>query len=87
MFLLVSGCHAGAHPDGLQLRAPAWRLHTFLYKQFSAAVIDLNLGESLFILSTFFSQFLHVIYWRVLIFISIDFEWPDTENQQYAITS
>ena len=30
-----------------------------------------------------FSQILDVIYWAVLIFILIYFEWRDTENQQY----
>ena len=54
MFLLVSGCHVGAHP--------AWRLHTNLYK-FGEKVsphifhkkncCDLNVGESLCIFTFF----------------------------------
>ena len=32
----------------------------------------------------FISQFLDFIYWTVLIFILIYFEWRDTENQQYV---
>ena len=31
----------------------------------------------------FISQILNFIYWTVLIFILIYFEWRDTENQQY----
>ena len=34
-------------------------------------------------LPSFFSQILDFIYWTVLIFILIYFEWRDTENQQY----
>ena len=30
------------------------------------------------------SQILDFIYWTVLIFILIYFEWRDTENQQYS---
>ena len=33
-------------------------------------------------LPSFFSQILDFIYWKVLKFISIYFEWRDTENQQ-----
>ena len=34
-------------------------------------------------LLSFFSQILNFIYWTVLIFISIYFEWLDPENQRY----
>ena len=34
-------------------------------------------------LLSFFSQILDLIYWTVLIFISVYFEWRDTENQRY----
>ena len=59
MFLLVSGRHVGAHPDG---HAPTWRLHTNLYKSGGKAsphimhkknCCDLNLGESVCIVSFF----------------------------------
>ena len=33
-------------------------------------------------LPSFFSQNLDFVYWTVLIFILIHFEWRDTENQQ-----
>jgi len=33
-------------------------------------------------LLSFISQILDLIYWTVLIFILIYFEWRDTENQQ-----
>ena len=72
--------------------APAWRLHTNLYK-FGENVsphiyhkkncCDLNLGES-FCISTFFLfpdsrlNLLNGFYFFILIY----FEWRDTENQQ-----
>ena len=34
-------------------------------------------------LLSFFSQIQDLIYWTVLIFISVYFEWLDTENQRY----
>jgi len=46
---------------------------------------DLNLGEGLCIFTPpFISQILDFIYWTVLIFILIYFEWRDTENQQLS---
>ena len=36
-------------------------------------------------LPPFISQILDFIYWMVLIFILIYFEWRDTENQQYVL--
>ena len=33
----------------------------------------------------FISQILDFIYWTVLIFILIYFEWRDTENQQFLV--
>ena len=33
---------------------------------------------------SFYFQILDLIYWTVLIFILIYFEWRDTENQQYV---
>ena len=116
MFLLVSGRHVGAHPDGLPTSfagstplsrwpfwkrsrpwergwwAPAWRLHTNVYKIWvkkflrksclrkSAVTWILAWGFEHF--PYFFSQITEFIYWTVLIFISIYFK--NTENQQYA---
>ena len=35
-------------------------------------------------LPSFFSRILEFIHWTVLVFISIYFEWRDTENQQFV---
>ena len=83
MFLLVSGRHVGAHPDGHQ---HGWLLHTNLYKFGGKAsphilqkknCCDLNLGKSLCIVTFFlFSDSgLHLL--------NTYFEWRDTENQQF----
>ena len=69
--------------------APTWRLHTNLYKFGEKAspyilqkknCFDLNLGESLCIVTFLFSDSgLHLVN-------SFDFyfEWRDTEDQQYV---
>ena len=71
--------------------APAWRLHTNLYKFEKSFLcisclrnIDMTriLVRGFAYLPSFVSQILDFIYWRVLIFISICFKWRDTENQQ-----
>ena len=58
--------------------APTWRLHTKLYKfgwntfPNNARMnyrTDLNLGEVVYISSSFISQFFYLIYWMVTIFI------------------
>ena len=60
--------------------APAWRLHTNLYKLGKTSRIrDILLARIL----AFISQIPDFIYLTVLILILIYFEWQDTENQKY----
>ena len=44
---------------------------------------DLYLGQGLCIFTSFHFYIPNFIFWTVLIFILIYFEWRDTENQQY----
>ena len=70
--------------------APAWRLHTNLGKTFRRISRIRNillawiLARVFVYLPPFISQIPDFIYWTVLIFILIYFEWCDTENQQSA---
>ena len=75
--------------------APAWRLHTDLYKFRSLGKTFLRISRIRNIPLTwilarvfvyvppFISQILHFICWKFLIFILVYFEWRDTKNQQY----
>ena len=87
MFLLVSGRHVGAHPDGLQhgvsiqisLKFGKIFLRISCLRQIAVTWI---LARGFAYLPSSFSQILNFIYWKALIFISIYFELRDTENQQ-----
>ena len=74
--------------------APAWRLHTicinlgktfFRISRIRNILLTWILARVFVHLPPFISQIPSVIYWTVLIFILIYFEWHYTENQQYAI--
>ena len=89
MFLLVSGAMSELFSDGLQrgvsIQIPINLGKTFLRISCLAKIsMILILARGFLYLSSFFSQFLDFIYWTVLIFTSISFEWRDTENQQSA---
>ena len=85
MFLLVSGRHVGAHPDGHQHGGPI-QISINLGKTFSPHILhkkncyDLKLGESLCIFTFFLlsESGLHLLNG-----FDFYFEWRDTENQQY----
>ena len=87
MFLLVSVRHVGAHPGGHQygvsLQIPLNLSKTF-FSDISIRNIPLTriLARVFAYLPPLISQILALNYWTVLILISIDFEWRDTENQQ-----
>ena len=59
MFLLVSGRHVGAHPDGHQHGVSIQNLYKFAGEKASPHILhkknccDLNLGESRFIVTFF----------------------------------
>ena len=89
MFLLVSGRHVGAHTDGHQ-HSVSIQISINLGKIFlrisriRKTVVTRILARVFAYLLSFISQILDLIYWTVLIFILIYFEWHDTENQQFA---
>ena len=66
------------HQQGLSVQVSTSK-YKYKYPKYSS---DLNLGEGLYNVSPFISQILDFIYWTVLIFILIYFEWRDTENHQ-----
>ena len=87
MFLLVSVRHVGAHPDELQ-HGVSIQSSINLGKTFPR-ISRIRIIPSTQILARVFvylppliSQILDFICRMVLIFISIYFEWRDTENQQ-----
>ena len=88
MFLLVSGRHVGAHPDGHQ-HGVSTQISIKLGKKFlriscvRKTVVTWILARVFVYLPSFCSQFLDFVYWRILILILIYFEWRDTENQQF----
>ena len=88
MFLLVSFRHVGAHPGGHQ-HGVSIQISINLGKTFLRISRIRNipltwiLARVFVYVPPFISQILDFIYWTVLIFILIYFEWRDTENQQY----
>ena len=88
MFLLVSVRHVGAHPGGHQ-HGVSIQISINLGKTFLRISRIRNipltwiLARVFVYVPPFISQILDFIYWTVLIFILIYFEWCDTQNQQY----
>ena len=88
MFLLISGRHVGAHPDGHQHGVPiqiSINLGKTFLRIFRIWKIALAwiLAMVFAYLNPFISLILDFIYWTVLIYILVSFEWRDTENQQF----
>ena len=86
MFLLVSVRHVGAHPGGHQ-HGVSIQISINLGKTFLriSRIRNIPLAwilANLVYLPPFISQIPDLIYWTVLIFILIYFEWRDNENQQ-----
>ena len=88
MFLLVSVRHVGVHPGELQ-HGVSIQISISLGKTFLRISRIRNipltwiLARVFVYVPPFISQILDFIYWTVLIFILIYFEWCDTQNQQY----
>ena len=88
MFVLVSGRHVGAYPDGLQ-HGISIQISINLGKTFlrisclRKIAVNWILARGFAYLPSFFSQILDFICWTVSIFVSIYFESRDTENQQF----
>ena len=89
MFLLVSVRYVGAHPDehqhGVSIQISVNLGKTFLrISRVRNITLTWILARVFAYLPLFMSQILNFIYWTVLIFILIYFEWRDTENQQFV---
>ena len=89
MFLLVSVRHVGAHPGehqhGVSIQISINLGKTFLrISRIRNIPLTWNLTRVFAYLPPFISQILDFIYWTVLLFILVYFEWRDTENQQYV---
>ena len=88
MFLLVSVRHVDVHPGGYQhgvsIQISINLRKTFLrISRIRNILLAWILPRNLVYLPPFISQIPDLIYWTVLIFILICFEWRGTENQQY----
>ena len=86
-FLLVSGHHVGAHSEGCQ-HGVSIQISIDLGKTF-LPISCLRKNPVTWILArifeyfhSFFSQIPDLIFWTVLIFVLVKFEWLETENQQ-----
>ena len=91
MFLLVSVRHVGAHPDELQhgvsIQSSINFGKTFPRISRTRIIPSTQIFVRVFVyLPPFISLILDFKYRMVLIFISIYFEWRDTENQQFRTT-
>ena len=87
MFLLVSVRHVGAHPaehqHGVSIQVSISLGETFLRISRKRNIpLSWILARVFVYVPPFISQILDLIYWTVLIFILIYFEWRDSENQQ-----
>ena len=87
MFLLVSVCHVGAHPDelqhGLSMQSSINLGKTFPQISRIRIIPSTQILARVFVyLPPFISQILDLICRMVLIFILIYFEWRDTDNPQ-----
>ena len=90
MFLLVSfrhvGTHPGEHQHGVSIQISINLGKTFLrISRIRNIPLTLILARVFVYVPPFISHIVDFIYWIVLIFILIYFEWRDTENQQYHI--
>ena len=89
MFLLVSVRHVGAHPGehqhGVSIQISISLGKTFLrISRIRNIPLTWILARVFVYVPPFISHILDFIYWTVLIFILIYFEWRDTENQQFS---
>ena len=89
MFLLVSVCHVDAHPGGHQ-HGVSVQISINLGKTFLRIsrirniLLAIILARVFVYLPRFISLISDFIYWTVLIFSLIYFEWRDDENQQLS---
>ena len=89
MFLLVSVRHVGAHPDelqhGISIQSSINLGKTFPRISRIRIIPSTQILARVFVyLPPFICKILDFISRMVLIFILTDFEWRDTENQQFG---
>ena len=78
----------GSLQHGISIQISINSSETFLrIGWFKKMAVTWILARGFAYLPSFFSQILHFICWTLLIFISIYFEWRDTENQQLLTTN
>ena len=90
MFLFVSVCHVGAHPGkhqhGVSIQISISLGKTFLRISCIRKIPLTWILMRVFVyVPPFISQILDFIYWTVLVFILIYFEWRDTSNNSKHI--
>ena len=82
------GAHPGGHQHGFSIQISINLGKTFLrISRIQIILLTWILARNLVYLPPFISQIPDFIYWTVLIFILIYFEWRDTENQQLQHSS
>ena len=79
------GAHLGGHQHGVSIQISINLGKTFLrISSIRKIAVTWILARVFAYLRSFYFQIMDLIYWTVLIFILIYFEWLDTENQQLA---
>ena len=84
MFLLVSVRNVAAHP-GCHQHGVSTSISLGTDISYTGIFLAWILARIFVYLPSFISQIPDLVYWTVLIFILIYFEWRDTENQQYLL--
>jgi len=92
MFLLVSGRHVGAHTDGHQYGVSiqiSINLEKKILRKSRIRKIDVTsiLARVFAYLPSFISQTLDFIYWPVLIFVLIYFEFGSVTHREFFVHS
>ena len=78
------GAHTGGHQHGVSIQISINVGKTFLRISYMQNILVTWILARVFAyLPPFIPKILELIYWKVLIFILIVFEWLNTENQQY----
>ena len=78
------GAHPGEHQHGVSIQISISLGKTFLrISRIQNIPLTWIVARVFVYVPPFISQILHFIYWKVLIFILVYFEWRDTKNQQY----
>ena len=86
LLVVYVGAHPGEHQHGFSIQISISLGKIFLQISRIRNISLTCILASVFVyVPPFISQILDFIYWTVLIFILIYFEWCDTENQQFTL--